>query len=73
MPLIRNEDGEPVGAICINDCGDLARLDQEAAIVIRGAAEPQPMTVLVCPVCQYCEWYYGLEEPAEEGDEEEEG
>jgi len=62
VPLIRDTDGEPAGAICINDCGDLSRLDQDAAIVIRGQAAPQPMTVLVCPVCQYCEWYYGLEE-----------
>ena len=62
MPLIRNPDGEPAGAICINDCGDLARLDQRAAMVIEGQTLPQPMTVLICPVCNYCEWYYGLEE-----------
>lgn len=72
MPLIRDQDGDPVGAICINDCGELARLDQEAVLMVKGQKEGQPMTVLICPVCQYCEWYYGLEE-LEAGEDEAEG
>ena len=54
MPLIRDQDGDPAGAICINDCGELARLDQEAVLTVKGQKEGQPMTVLICPVCQYC-------------------
>ena len=73
MPLIRDQDGDPAGAICINDCGELARLDQEAVLTVKGQKEGQPMTVLICPVCQYCEWYYGLEEEAGEGAGEGEG
>ncbi len=62
MPLVKNEEGEVVGARCLNDCGELARLEQPAAMVIPGQREPQAMTVLVCPSCQYCEWYYGTAE-----------
>ncbi|HVY61954.1 MAG TPA: hypothetical protein VHF22_09895 [Planctomycetota bacterium] len=64
MPLIRDDSGETLGAACINGCGELARLDQKAAFVVPGQREPQPMTLLICPVCQYCEWYYGVDEDA---------
>lgn len=73
MPLIRDEDGEPIGARCINDCGDLARLDQRAAFVVPPGSASQEMTVLICPVCNYCEWYYGVEEDEEDEEEGAEG
>jgi hypothetical protein len=62
VPLKRSESGEPVGAFCLNGCGDLARLDQKVAFVVPGAKNPQAMTLLICPVCNYCEWYYGADD-----------
>ena len=59
MPLKKDEKGEPIGAICINACADLEELDEALALVVAGQPEPQRVTVLICPDCQYMELYYG--------------
>jgi hypothetical protein len=58
MPLIKNEAGDPESTVCLNDCGALSRLDQEVQLTVKGG-DPVDLTVLVCPVCHYCETYYG--------------
>jgi hypothetical protein len=63
MPLVKNEAGEPITAECLNKCGQLARLDRELSLVGPEGSGPTgnaELTVLVCPVCQYCELYYGV-------------
>jgi len=61
MPLVKNPSGEAVSAECVNKCGQLAKLDQKLALVALDDSEPQPVTVLICPTCQYCELYYGAQ------------
>ncbi|HVY61955.1 MAG TPA: hypothetical protein VHF22_09900 [Planctomycetota bacterium] len=59
MPLIKDEKGEPINAECINKCGALEELDEPIAMVVVGEKDPQRVTVLICPDCQYMELYYG--------------
>jgi len=59
MPLKKNDRGQPVGAECLNRCGPLEELDEPLAMLVVGGREPQRVTVLICPQCQYIELYYG--------------
>ena len=59
MPLKKDENGEPIGAECINKCAELEELDEPTAILVVGQEAPQRVTVLICPECQYMELYYG--------------
>lgn len=59
MPLVRNESGDFVAAQCVNGCGTLSRIDQSLSLVGKPGEDPPQITVLVCPICHYCETYWG--------------
>jgi hypothetical protein len=59
MPLVKDENGKPINAECLNRCGGLEELDEPIAMIVVGERDPQRVTVLICPDCQYMELYYG--------------